>query len=185
MKPSQSVLLQLFHYDPMTGVCVWLPRPASFFTGNNRFSAEVVAKQWNSRWAGRPIGAVNSWGYLEAKVFGRSYKLHMLIWVYQTGAWPKQRINHENDCLTDNRWSNLREGTYAQTSARRRTTSKSGAWLRGAYPTHRRGNAKPWRASITIEGKRIHLGVYETELDAHEAYAAAAKYYYGEFARAA
>jgi hypothetical protein len=182
---TQKLIKQLMHYDPHTGVCIWLPRFPWMFSDTEHFSAETICKQWNSRWAGKPAGTINPNGHLEAKVFRKSYKLHALIWLYQTGGWPSERINHENDCLTDNRWFNLRQGTYAQTSARRRTTSKSGTWLRGAYPTHRRGKAKPWRASITIEGKRLHLGVYDTELEAHEAYLAAAQYYYGKFARAA
>lgn len=185
MKPDQALLKQLMHYDPVTGVAVWLKRPASLFTDNRLFSAETVARQWNARFAGQPIGAVNPVGHLEAKVFGRVYKLHTLIWVFMTGEWPKLKINHANDCLSDNRWSNLREATFAQIGARRKTTTKSGMSLRGAYATHRNGNAKPWKSSITVGGKRIHLGVYDTELEAHEAYKAAAEHFYGVFARSA
>jgi hypothetical protein len=102
-----------------------------------------------------------------------------------TGEWPALRINHCNDSLSDNRWSNLRLATHAQSGANKRTYSRTGAGLRGAYPTHRRGNSKPWRASIHIDGKRIHLGCYDTEMDAHLAYVEAAKYYYDDFARVA
>lgn len=40
----------------------------------------------------------------------------------------------------------------------------------------------PWRATISVNGKPLHLGVYRTEEEAAEAYDVAAKRHYGEFA---
>lgn len=47
---------------------------------------------------------------------------------------------------------------------------------------HKRRKIKKWTAQIGINGKQHHLGIFENEEDASEAYAAAAKKYYGEFA---
>lgn len=41
---------------------------------------------------------------------------------------------------------------------------------------------KRWRARITVLGLRIDLGSYDTPEEAHAAYCAAARTYFGEFA---
>ncbi len=42
---------------------------------------------------------------------------------------------------------------------------------------------KKWRAQITVNHKRIHLGLFSTATEAYAAYCAAAFLYHGEFAR--
>lgn len=42
-----------------------------------------------------------------------------------------------------------------------------------------------WRAKISVSGKTIHLGLFESVDSAHESYISAAQKYFGEFARGA
>jgi hypothetical protein len=182
---DHDLIKRLINYDPETGITLWRARAVDMFTDNDRHPAQTVCNQWNGKHAGQIVGSVNPGGHVEVKLFGKSYKLARVIWLYMTGEWPSLRVNHRNDSLTDNRWENLRLANHTQSGSYKRTYSRTGAGLRGAYPTHRRGNSKPWRASIHIDGKRLHLGVYDTELEAHHAYVAAAKYYYDDFARVA
>ena len=46
-------------------------------------------------------------------------------------------------------------------------------------------NARKWEANIRVAGKRRYLGLHATAQEAHDAYAAAAVEYHGEFARCA
>jgi hypothetical protein len=69
-------------------------------------------------------GKINSKGYRLIGVDGRWHKAHRLAWLYMTGSWPREQIDHINLIKNDNRFENLREATqtqnHANTRARRR-----------------------------------------------------------------
>lgn len=85
------------------------------------------------------------------------YKTHRLIYLWHHGEMPPE-IDHINRCRSDNRIENLRPLTHALNNANNgsRGTTK--------LPTGK------WRAQITVHGENRHLGVFESEPDAHEAY---------------
>lgn len=85
-------------------------------------------------------------------------------------------VDHVNRNVTDNRRQNLRLATRSQNNANtvgRGGTSSYKGVLRGG----RQG--KKWRAQLASR----HLGYFDTEAEANEAYVAAAKEAFGEFAR--
>ena len=88
-------------------------------------------------------------------------------------------VDHINGNSLDNRRKNLRVATKSQNmqnaGANCRNTSgyKGVHWLKAACK---------WQARIRHDGKRIHLGVFDTAEQAHEAYCAAAESLHGEFA---
>ena len=55
--------------------------------------------------------SLNNGGYLEGKILGKYYKAHRVIWLWMTGEWPKEQVDHINHDRTDNRWCNLREAS--------------------------------------------------------------------------
>lgn len=88
--------------------------------------------------------------------------------------------DHINGNGLDNRRCNLRICTTAenQYNARRRHSNRSG--FKGVYYDKAVGK---WRAAITINQKKIHLGRKDTPQEAHQLYVEAAKKHFGEFAR--
>jgi hypothetical protein len=124
---------------------------------------------------------------------GHNFYIKRLAAKPESGKWPfismhreivKARegmvVDHKNRDTTDNRRANLREATYAQNmtnapKVRVPTSSK----YKGVC---KRKNRRKWRAQIKANGKQIHLGSFEDEIEAAKAYDAAAREYYGEFA---
>jgi hypothetical protein len=155
---SPERLRSLLHYDPETGVFTW-----------------KVARKGTA--AGTICVHKRPDGYMRIGVDGRLYYAHRLAFLYMTGRWPSHYVDHVNRNPSDNRWGNLREATVSQNLANSyRGNAASG--LKGAYR-----HKDKWRASISINGKNILLGVFATAEEAHDAYKSAAERQFGEFAR--
>jgi hypothetical protein len=88
--------------------------------------------------------------------------------------------DHINNTGTDNRRGNLRACSAAENSRNRKASSRNLSGLKGVRTTGQRIN--PFAAQITVNGKQIALGGYNTAEEAHAAYVAAAIHYFGPYA---
>lgn len=128
--------------------------------------------------AGTLAGCARPDGYVRIRIDGRYYYAHRLAFVFMCGRFPTKIVDHINGNPIDNRWCNLREATMSQNHANRRPLSSKK--MKGASRCRDK-----WRACIQVNGKSIHLGTFETEADAHEAYSISAQKYFGQYARIA
>lgn len=157
---TQARLKELLHYNRETGIFTWI-KPTS-----RRVSVGSICK-------------VNSkLGYVSIRIDGVLYWAHRLAWLYETGAMPKEQIDHANGVKDDNRWSNLRVATKSQNmrNAGRRRNNTSGYTGVGLH-----NQTGKWRAYIARHGRTIHLGLFDTKEEALAARELAAKKAYGEF----
>jgi len=131
--------------------------------------ALVCAHRWwmiESRSPGRPSF------YARGSVIGERFHplMHRLLAMGIT--------DHVNGNGLDNRRANLRPATRSQNGANRRKVVKTASSFKGVT----RYAVTRWRAYITKDQARIHLGVFESELSAASAYDCAARELFGEYA---
>lgn len=109
---SPAELRALLHYDPLTSILTWLPRPRTLFPTQRAFST------WNARYAGKPAGRDCN-GYIAISVLGRTYFAHQIAWAMHYDEWPRSEkgkwgIEHDNRVRSDNRIANLRNIPQSQ-----------------------------------------------------------------------
>ena len=101
--------------------------------------------------------------------------LHRLIMNTPTGM----DTDHINGDKLDNRRENLRITTRSQNSMNQKKT-RGASKYKGVNWHNQRGY---WKAEIKLNGKKKHLGVFLSELEAAEAYNLAAIEKFGKFAK--
>jgi HNH endonuclease len=123
---TQDQLKQRLRYDPDTGVFTWL-------------------NGWRK---GKPAGCKDAWGYLQIRIsvkgIKKDYKAHRLVWLYLSGEWPPEEIDHINGDRSDNRLCNLRAATSSQ-NGMNSSTKLDALGFRGTYFDIK---GKKWRAVI-------------------------------------
>ena len=127
-------------------------------------------RQWGWGWrivANKP----NCNGYCQVRVFGRMMLYQHIAYILANGkdVPAGKEIDHINGDKTDNRPENLRVVSRRQ-NGQNQQIHRAGK-LVGATYFRARGK---WQSQIKIRGKHVHLGLFETEAEAHSAYMAAA-----------
>lgn len=116
--------------------------------------------------------------YYTVKRKSKKVYMHRLI----MNAMSKECVDHKDHNGLNNQKSNLRKCSRAENN--RNASSKNGATSKylGVDLTGRPNNRR-WRAAICHNGKRKHIGHFDTEEEAAIAYNNQAIILHGEFAR--
>lgn len=171
--PTQAYLQECFSYNQETGELVWKIRPIHHFKNSHGMN------YFNARFSGKIAGSKTIKGYLRVDINQIGFTVHRVIWKLVTGNDPLEQIDHKNHNKSDNSWNNLRHCTQIenQQNTRKRKTNTSGykgvSW---------RKSHKKFVARITYNGKRIHIGLFDTAVEAWEAYKEKAEMLHKEFA---
>ena len=143
-------LREFLHYDPETGVFIWMKRPG----------------QHNNICIGTVAGNISCSGYIRIGIRGRVWQAHRLAWLYINGSWPKGVIDHINGNKADNRAANLRDVTHQSNLENLRSARRDNRiGLLGVSP-----HGSGFRAQIMLNGANHHIGTYPTPDLAHNAY---------------
>ena len=96
---------------------------------------------------------------------------HRIVWIMHNGEIPAGKfIDHINGIKNDNRIENLRLVTHRE-NCNNWPMHRNGKLVGCSYDKHKR----KWQSQIRINGKKQHLGYFNTEQEAHNAYLATVK----------
>lgn len=156
MKSELTILRlkELLYYNSETGIFTWKI--------NRRGAVR----------AGQMAGNLHPDGYVNIKIDGVIYGAHRLAWLYQTGNWPIDQVDHRNGIRNANQFINLRNvpAVINMQNVRRVRTNKVSSQLIGAVWCKR---SQKWMSQLQMNGSRKHLGYFDSDLAAHAAYLAA------------
>jgi len=122
---------------------------------------------WKKVKAGQVAGDLYRNGYRRVCLDSKDYLAHRVVWLMTYGVWPEVQIDHINGNRTDNRVCNLRAATSGENhqNLARRLDNSSGRI--GVSQWARTGK---WRADITVKGRQVYLGTFNTAEEADVAY---------------
>lgn len=147
---TQERLKELVDYNPETGKFTWIKK-------------HPMARKIE---VGDEFRSVDSYGYLMASILGNRCKAHRLAFLYMTGEWPSDQVDHINGIRKDNRWCNLREVNNLNNHRNMKLQKRNISGVTGVF-WHKKN--KKWRAMIRANGRNLHLGVFDNLSDAKRA----------------
>ena len=136
---TQEELKNNLDYDPTTGI----------FTR---------VKSYGKVKKGDIAGTLSDSGYIVIRVNVIRYPAHRLAWLYMTGEFPQNEIDHINRIRDDNRFNNLREVSRSKNHMNMSIPSNNKSGVVGVYFHKQRGK---YQSQIKINGKNIYLGIYD------------------------
>jgi hypothetical protein len=161
---SGAGLKTQLRYEPLTGVFVWLkPSP---------YHSEKTGREAGTFTPSR-AGKL----YCNITIGGKKLKRSRLAWLYMTGEWPTNQVDHINGNSCDDRWANLREATATQNAWNHKHRAR-----RISLPMGVRELSGRYQARLAVNKQMIHLGCFDTPEEASATYQQAREVHYGEFA---
>lgn len=158
---TQQDLKEQLHYDKNTGL----------------FTRIKIIQNSHAK-VGDIAGNSHHSGYVFIRVNGKLYQAHRLAFLYMTGNFPVDCVDHINGIKNDNKWCNLRNATRSQNMKNRVMTKGNKTGYKGVV-----ANGKKFKAVARLNGKPNYLGTFKTAIEAHEVYKQYAKKHHGEFYR--
>jgi hypothetical protein len=162
---TRQILLRVFDIDWDAGRFFWKEPP------------------WNHpRLLGTEAGCArpthNEKYYWVIKV-GKAHRRGRLMFLAAHGRWPEPCLDHiDGDSLND-RLNNIREATVTENAWNHKRRSRRIPLPMGVRLNNKSGR---YSARISVHGKQIHLGAYDTPEQAAEAYQTKRGEFYGDFA---
>lgn len=129
--------------------------------------------------AGNSLGTLGLNGYFSTIIKKKPYLIHRLIFLFHYGYLPIT-VDHIDGNPLNNNIENLREATQSENICNAKLYKNSTSGIKNVYFDK---NANKWVVRLSINQKRVFLGLFENlelaDLVSHEA----RDLYHGKFAR--
>lgn len=112
------------------------------------------------QFVGKKTGCVSKSGYVVISIKNKVYYAHRLAWLYVYGEIPRGQIDHVNQDKTDNSIKNLRQATSSENMQNIANAKRHSKTMLKGIELHQNGK---YRAYITINKKKIHLGYHSSK----------------------
>lgn len=149
-------LRERLSYDPITGEWIWISSPRRGYEG-------------------KPAGSFDVYGYLCIKIDGQSYKASRLAYLYMTGEWPEEEMDHIDRDPGNDKWVNLKPASRFENTSNRRMRSDNTSGVIGVF-----WNAQ--RSKWQVQVDKVHIGLFDDLQEATIARDAAAMQMHRSFA---
>lgn len=94
-------------------------------------------------------------------------KIHAIV-LHSFIGFSTMQINHKDLNKSNNRLDNLEYCTCRENIAHFWKSKKKSSQFIGVY-FNKVNKINPWKASITVNGKNVHIGQFDKEIEAYEA----------------
>lgn len=148
---TQEILKQLLDYDIETGLFSWTNHKDVYFMNRGQSAYKKTSN-----------------GYFYISINRKRFAAHRLAFLYVSGRFPPDMVDHLNGVRSDNKWSNLREVSNTENQQNQRQASKNNSHGFMGITWHARD--KSWQAQIRVNNTRKFLGYFKTPEEAHNAY---------------
>lgn len=149
----KHILLEKYHYDPLTGI-------------------------FSNKKSGKRAGWLCN-GYRVMNVDNQQYYEHILAFVYMTGNFPEEEVDHINRKKNDNRWENLRISNRSANNINKSVRKDSSSGIKGVKFDPKR---EKWEVRIQAKKIRKFVGYFPTKEEAIKARANAESILHTEYA---
>lgn len=158
---DQKTLKEMLDYNLKTGEFTWIAVP------NNTIKIGMVA------------GKLMPNGYIHIGVNKKNYYAHRLAFLWMTGEFPRETVDHINHNKSDNRWSNLRPASLSENMINIKITKRNTSGYKGVY-WHK--GAQKWHARGTKNKQTTNLGLFKSLEEASNRFKEWQKNNFGNFA---
>lgn len=150
MNLTKLDLIKCLIYCPETGEFSWLINKGTKVKRGDLAGRKITNKRSKK-------------SYLVVSLNSKAYLAHRLAFLYMTGKFPVDQVDHINGNGIDNRWVNLRPASSKENGMNRRLNKRNKSGFVGvSWDTE----FCKWRSDIRVNGKTKFLGKFKNKQDA-------------------